>query len=320
MFSLLLAALLPLAAFLPIAQGAVYGPMMDANFPDPSVLQVDGRWYAFSTTSGGKNVPIATSGDIHVGWALTGSDALPKLGAWADGGVWAPDVTQLADGTFLMYYSAVYKENKSVHCISAATSTNIQGPYTPIDNVLACPVSSGGAIDPHVFTDVDGSLYLLWKVDGNNIGHGGNCNNGVEPIQSTPIMIQRMSADGKSFYPGTGHTQILDRDANDGPLIEAPSLVRTSEGIYVLFFSSNCYAGSLYDVAYATATNIMGPYTKGPWLLKTATPYSQLYSPGGADVTRGADHLLFHADKGTTVDTRQLYVADISISGKTVHI
>ena len=45
-----------------------------------------------------------------------------------------------ADGTFLMYYSAVYKENKSVHCISAATSTNIQGPYTPIDNVLACPV------------------------------------------------------------------------------------------------------------------------------------------------------------------------------------
>ena len=95
MFSLLLAALLPLAAFLPLAQGAVYGPMMDANFPDPSVLQVDGRWYAFSTTSGGKNVPIATSGDIHVGWALTGSDALPKLGAWADGGVWAPDVTQL---------------------------------------------------------------------------------------------------------------------------------------------------------------------------------------------------------------------------------
>ena len=29
------------------------------------------------------------------------------------------------------------------------------------------------------------SVWVLWKVDGNSIGHGGECNNQVEPIVPT---------------------------------------------------------------------------------------------------------------------------------------
>ncbi|TFK47469.1 glycoside hydrolase family 43 protein [Heliocybe sulcata] len=315
--------LLPLLSLLagasPLEKRGITGPVISSNFPDPSILQVGGTWYAYSTTSGGKNVPMQTSSDF-VHWSPVSTDALPNVGAWSSGGVWAPDVIQLHDGSYVMYYAGAVAGNTKYHCIGVATASNPQGPFQPLANALECPTGQGGAIDPDAFYDSDGSLYLIWKVDGNNIGHGGNCNNGVAPLVPTPIMIRKLSADGRSYASGSSAIQLLDRSDADGPLIEAPSLVRTSEGVYVLFFSSNCYSGSLYDIAYATATSVTGPYTKGPWLMITGNPYGQLYSPGGADVSADGTKLVFHADQGTTVDTRQMWTASISISGHTVHL
>lgn len=54
-------------------------------------------------------------------------------------------------------------------------------------------------------------------------------------------MIQQLTAEGTAFAVGSTATEILDRDDDDGPLIEAPSLARSSEGVYFLTFSSNCY-------------------------------------------------------------------------------
>lgn len=204
-----------------------------------------------------------------------------------------------------MYWPAPYRT-----CPSERSSTGTK--------FLDC--SAGGAIDPAAFVDTDGSLYLVWKVDGNNIGHGGNCNNGVDPIVPTPIMIQQLTADGTAFAAGSSATQVLDRGDADGPLIEAPSLVK-KDGTYVLFFSSNCYSGSLYDVSYATASSVLGPYTKSSAaLLVTGSPYSQLYSPGGLDIDPAGTLAVFHADLGTTADTRQMYTASLTISGTTVTI
>lgn len=81
--------------------------------------------------------------------------------------------------------------------------------------------------------------------------------------------------------------QILDRSDADGPLIEAPSLTHVADSsavggyLYILFFSSNCYSGSLYDSSYATSVNgVGGPYTKSSApLLVTGNP-AGLYSPG----------------------------------------
>lgn len=217
-----------------------------------------------------------------------------------------------------MYYTANTADG-ATHCVGAATSAAPQGPYTPLAAALACPRAQGGAIDPAGFADTDGTLYVVYKVDGNSIGHGGNCNNGVAPLVPTPIMLQRMAADGVT--PAGSPVQILDRGDADGPLVEAPSLVKVG-GVYLLFFSSNCYAGALYDVSYATATSVGGPYTKqtapNAPLLQTGTPYANLFSPGGLDVGPGGVRVLFHADKGTTADVRQMYAGTISISGHVV--
>lgn len=60
----------------------------------------------------------------------------------------------------------------------------------------------------------------------------------------TPIMLQRMLKDGVT--PDGPPIQILDRIAEDGPLVEAPDIVRSKEGIYFLFFSSGCATDSSY--------------------------------------------------------------------------
>ncbi|MCJ1312143.1 hypothetical protein MMC25_005817 [Agyrium rufum] len=298
------------------------GPVITSNFPDPAIIKVGSTWYAFGTNNGAGNIPMGTSTDL-VHWKL-GGDALPTIGTWAIGGnTWAPDVVQLGDGTFVLYYAATNAAHTSSHCIGAATSSNVKGPYKPQAAAIACSTSQGGAIDPAGFRDVDGKQYVVYKVDGNNIGHGGECNNGVAPQVPTPIMLQQLASNGVT--PVGSPSQILDRSNADGPLIEAPSLVRSSGGTYVLFFSSGCYANDDYDVSYATSTSgVGGPYTKAGYpvapLLVTGSDNGKLYSPGGLDVASDGVNVVFHADLGTTADTRQMWSGQISISGTTVTI
>ena len=79
----------------------VLGPVVDLNFPDPTIIHLDGTSYAFATNNrgaGGKmvHVQMATSTDNETWTHLQGQDALPVVGAWATGGrVWAPDVVQV---------------------------------------------------------------------------------------------------------------------------------------------------------------------------------------------------------------------------------
>ena len=39
-------------------------PVLDRNFPDPGVVNIDGVYYAFGTNGGGGNVQAATSPDL----------------------------------------------------------------------------------------------------------------------------------------------------------------------------------------------------------------------------------------------------------------
>ena len=223
------------------------------------------------------------------------------------------------DSNFVLYYTAAANGAGQTHCIGAATSSSILGPYTAQAASIACPISQGGAIDPAGFQDpATQTRYVVYKVDGNSIGHGGNCNNGVAPYVSTPIMLQQMTSDGIS--PTGDPVQILDRSDADGPLVEAPSMMEVS-GTYFCFFSSNCFDGPYYDVSYATSPSVTGPWTKsGAPLLVTGSDGNSLYSPGGASVTKDGQMIVFHADLGKTADTRQMWTGIIGVSGTTVTI
>ena len=198
-----------------------------------------------------------------------------------------------------MYYAddTVWAPDK--HCIGVATSDNVLGPYKPYDEPFVCPnlYTKGGAIDPDGYLDPSsGKRYVTYKVDGNSIGHGGLCNNMKAPMVPTPIMLQEVNPENGVDLIGDA-VQILDRDDLDGPLIEAPSLIRSDEGIYFLFYSSSCFTTPMYDTAYATATDIRGPYTK--WhrpLIYTGAGGQDLglVGPGGFDIWLDGKIGLFH--------------------------
>jgi beta-xylosidase len=298
------------------------------DFPDPSIYREGNTWYAFSTASRGINTQVATSPDFHNWNVLQGHDALPVPPPWVDSnqpGAWAPDVFRnVSDvvllcydttdipqnkGQYIMYYSGAAASSPAHHCIGIARSNTIIGPYTCDANPIVCPLAQGGAIDAAHFQDNDGTRYMVYKVDGNSIGHGGSCNNGVAPIVSTPIMLQEMKPDGVT--PVGNPIQILTNAASDGPLVEAPTLARVSGGRYMLLFSSGCYGSSEYDTKYALANKIKGPYTRGGAPL-WGTNSDNLFAPGGADSGHAGTHVVFHAGQ---LGARYMYTAILSIKG-----
>ena len=197
------------------------------------------------------------------------------------------------------------------HCVGAATSSNPAGPYIPADQPITCRFDEGGVIDVSGFQDQDGTLYTVYKVDGNSLGGGGACGNGDQQ-RDTPIELQRLDAEG--VRPVGAPTRILSRDDSDGPLIEAPSLVRSTDGTYVLIYSSHCYNSPDYDAKYATAPAVDGPYVKTSQPLLSSG--ARLYSPGGVDVGPDGKRLLFHADESLgDPSVRQTWSAEISIRG-----
>lgn len=114
----------------------------------------------------------------------------------------------------------------------------------------------------------------------------------MKPIVPTPIMTQEVNKlEGHSKI---GSPQItLTNIPSDGPYVEAPALTYLN-GKYTIIFSTNCYMDDKYDVQYATASNILGPYTRKGQILRTNGSFG-LTASAGLDVAVNGDHVIWHA-------------------------
>jgi hypothetical protein len=146
-----------------------------------------------------------------------------------------------------MYYSGEAKEMVRHHCVGVTVSENTDptGPYVPNETPLSCWLNLGGSIDPAGFVDKGSTCYVIFKIDGNSIGHGGDCNNSITPMVPTPILLQRVEDNGFTLIRDA--VPILDCDDSDGPLVEAPNLILHSD-TYFLFYSTHCSTDSKYDM------------------------------------------------------------------------
>src|SRR5687768_6233616 len=218
LFSVVIAATLlsfapPARADVSIAVTTAPALVIGSDFADPDISRFDGTYYAYSTNNGFGNVPVASAPSITGPWTRRGN-ALPNLGAWASGGLtWAPDVSRLADGRYLLYYTA-----RSVaagrQCLGAAYATSPIGPFTPHGTQpLVCNGGEGGDIDASSFVDSTGLRYLLYKDDGNAIG------------QPTSLWLQQVAANGVSFIGGRVELLRSGRPEEAG-IIEAPALTK----------------------------------------------------------------------------------------------
>ncbi|WP_313662470.1 family 43 glycosylhydrolase [Cellulosimicrobium cellulans] len=309
----------PAPASVPAAATAVaeptISPVVDANFPDPDILLVDGVYHAYATNHQGQNVQHRTSTDL-VTWSAP-TDVAPDLGAWvsesctfAPGGatdrcVWAPEVSAV-EGGYALYYTA-RDATSPRQCLGVALSDTPDGPFVPVgDDPIVCPNGEagtedlGGAIDAATFVDGD-QLYLLWKAD-------GNCCTGKTAI----IFAQPLSPDGATLTGPPVELIRVDK-AYEGRVVEGPTLLER-DGTYYLFYSANDFGGGGYRTSYVTASSLAGPWTKATTELLTSDRFQgDVRGPGGQDIVTapdGSDAIVFHG-WNEAFTYRAMYVADL---------
>ncbi|MDB5263753.1 MAG: b-xylosidase/arabinofuranosidase, Glycoside Hydrolase Family 43-like protein, partial [Adhaeribacter sp.] len=79
---------------------------------------------------------------------------------------WAPEMHQVGD-EFRVYFVARDKHSREL-CIGLARSAHPEGPFIPEEK----PVLAGNVIDPHLFVQEDGTAFLYWKEDNNDVWPG----------------------------------------------------------------------------------------------------------------------------------------------------
>lgn len=260
-------------------------PVLDQNFPDPAVIEVDGVFYSYATNSNQSNIAVARSHDL-VYWTVL-PDALPALAPWVRPQrnlVWAPEVIKVGDA-FLMYYVANDQASRR-QCIGVAISANPSGPF--VDSAAApflCPPGFDLAIDPNPYADA-GQLYLYFN---------GTCCGGPNGIYA-----QELSQDGLATM-GTPKLMLRVDSSWEGNVTEAPTMVKHA-GKHYLFYSGNDYRNETYAVGYAACKSVLGPCTKAEEnpLLATGSTASRAIGPGHQSIVRvGQDYwILYHGWHG----------------------
>ena len=238
----------------PVAQlAAMYqNPVIDADFPDPTVIKgPDGNYYGYATQTqrDGKwiNIQVARSPDL-IHWQYLG-DALPAKPSWAatTQDFWAPHV-QRAGPKYIMYFSGKPDTSDERHglCLGVATANSPLGPFVDMGHPLEC--GSGFVnIDPMAYDDpVSGKHLLYWG-------------SGFEPLK-----VQELAPDRMSFAPGSSPTPLVWPNAAKGafPVLVEGSWVIRHGGYYYLFYSGDncCGPKANYDVMVARSKSPFGPF------------------------------------------------------------
>ena len=244
---------------LPLPSGTItkndadkHNPVLNINFPDPTVINVNGNYYAYATRSSYEgrmiNIQVAVSKDLF-NWEYKG-DALPQKPSWASNTqiFWAPDV--LYDSTtnqYVMFYSAKNNDTSVNMCIGVAFSKDPTGPF--VDKGTPLLQGKGfGNIDPMAMVDPQtGKRILYWGSD------------------FQPIRVQELNDDWKSFKDGSTAATVLfpDKEKEYSKLIEGAWVDYHDRKYYLYYSGDNCCGDNAnYAVMVARADNAFGPFER----------------------------------------------------------
>lgn len=215
------------------------------NAHDPGTITKDGDTYFNFTT--GQGIWYSTSKDL-LNWTGGPGPVFATPPAWVknkipefNGEFWAPDLIQM-NGYYYLYYSVSTFET-SVSAIGVARTASLQNPsWTDLGIVVESfgGISEINAIDPSLFRDHDGKVYMSWGSFFGGIGL-------AEINQSTGKL-----AGSVTRIWGGGHADI-----------EAPAITRNGNDYYLFVNRGACCrdVNSTYYVEVQKATNIRGPYS-----------------------------------------------------------
>jgi hypothetical protein len=222
---------------------------------DPFMIRVADRYYLYTSEGTSyQNVPVRV-GRQPGAWGPP-VDVLPRLPAWAVGGLtWAPDVHRVVGGWALYFTALVRGIDPETHCIGSAFARSPTGPFTPTTVPIVCQLDHRGSIDARVFVAPGNQLVLLWKSE-------DNANPSVPgPDQDGPtgIYAQYLSADGHTLL-GQPAKILGPTEPWEGTIVEAPDMIE-AWGTYWLVFSGNWYSSPEYGIGVAACQSPFGPCT-----------------------------------------------------------
>ena len=222
----------------------VKNPVINADFPDPTIVRFGDFYYAYAT-QGRSNIQAARSADLQH-WEML-PDVLPQKPVWASMHFWAPHV--LYDPSlkkYVLFYSGESNDDKTAKCLGVAFADSPGGPFTDKGTPLLCGDGFIN-IDPMAIIDVKtGKKLLYWG-------------SGFEPLK-----VQEMSDDWRTFKPGSMVKNVVwPKTENKYTRLIEGSWVDVQDGKYYIYYSGdNCCGDSAsYAVMVARADNAFGPFT-----------------------------------------------------------
>lgn len=231
------------------AQQKIVNPVLDLDFPDPTVIRVNNDYYAYATNPNIKgntvHIQIAKSNDLQ-NWQLIG-DALPLKPSWGSHDFWAPHVMYDAQlKKYVLFYSAESIDTSIGKCLGVAYADKPEGPFTDKGTPLICGQGFIN-IDPMSFIDpVTHRKLLYW----------GSAHK--------PIKVQEMKDDWSDFKPGSSPKDLIfpKREKKYDQLVEG-AWVDYHKGKYYLYYSGDncCGPDPSYAVLVARADKADGPFT-----------------------------------------------------------
>lgn len=221
---------------------------MNTFVHDPVMIKQGSVYYIYYT---GNLTPFKTSTSRYSGWKERGS-AFSSGPAWIASTVpandghdfWAPDIS-FRDNKYWLYYS-VSSFGKNTSAIGLATNPTLDPSastckWTDQGVVIKSSTSNNyNCIDPNVFEDTDGKLWLTF----------GSFWSGIQLVE-----LDRTT--GKPLT-NAKVTTIASRSAG----IEAPFLVKWKEYYYLFVSWDKCCDGvnSTYKIVVGRSSRVTGPY------------------------------------------------------------
>lgn len=245
---------------------ACSNPVLSGEFADPDIALFQDKYYIYPTTDGvsgwgGYQFHVFSSEDL-VNWEDEGiildlkaeNSYKNEKGVdvavvpWSDGNAWAPAIEE-KDGSYYFYFCGNDRSTGN-KAIGVAVADSPVGPFTvketPLLTLEQCKIegiSMGQVIDPSVFTEDDGTSYLLF----------GNGYPAIVQLSSSMTSWRRGTM--KNYAGATGFREAIT--------------VTKREGTYHFTWSQDDTGSENYQVNYGVSQSLYGPITyKYPILQK----------------------------------------------------
>ncbi|KAL5335456.1 glycosyl hydrolase [Aspergillus crustosus] len=304
----------------PVAEGFPLPHTTDLHIHDPSITRVGSTFYSYSV---GPGMVIHESPSLDGPWTqtgtvLSGDSIIPKGDRKAP---WAPNTIQIGD-TFYCYYAV-----SNAGCRDSAiglSSSKSPGPGGWTDQGLIIqsgngdganrfPLDQSNTIDPNIFVDFDGAVYMVF----------GSFWTGIWQIPLQPDLKSVAEVDGNLdarhlaaepgvIFRGRKNANAICGDVTGAHPVEGAFLAYHAPYYYLWFSWGRCCefksekmrnSGKEYRIRVGRSKNVRGPFVdkQGTDLVDGGgeTVYGsqgEVFAPGGQGVLTDefGDVLYYH--------------------------